>query len=87
LSKVKRAKSATTSAQKVRLASGRHFLKVEAIDQKCRPSFKDLPGWPKINLEGEPGTSPFLARQPVPTVAPTKAAQEGQPISSKTKSR
>lgn len=29
-----------------------------------RPSYKDLPCWPTINLDSEPGTSPFVLKPP-----------------------
>lgn len=60
-----------TTCSKVKLRSGKLFIKVEAVDRKHRPSYKDLPFWPSINLESEPGTSPFALRPSTTSVLNT----------------
>ncbi|KAK3930587.1 Protein chiffon [Frankliniella fusca] len=47
---------------KVKVRTGKFFLKIEATDRQHRPSYKDLPCWPSINLDSEPGTSPFVLK-------------------------
>lgn len=54
------------NSNKLGLRSGKFFIKVEPTDRNCRPSYKNLPCWPTINLDSEPGTSPFLVKPPCP---------------------
>ncbi|XP_034243643.1 uncharacterized protein LOC117646652 [Thrips palmi] len=51
-----------TTCSKVRLRTGKFFVKIESADRNYRPSYKDLPCWPTINLDSEPGTSPFVLK-------------------------
>lgn len=65
-----------TGFNKVKLRTGKFFIKIEATDRQHRPSYKDLPCWPSINLDSEPGTSPFVLKPTTSTVCKNQIKPE-----------
>lgn len=50
------------TCSKVKTRTGKYFIKIESIDRNYRPSYKDLPCWPSLNFDSEPGSSPFVLK-------------------------
>lgn len=57
------------------------------VIRQFRPSFKDLSCWPSINLDSEPGSSPFLLKPACPESAKTKTKPEVKTIKDPTASK